>query len=183
MVKLAPNVLARAFISLLLVAGGTHLAWQGYLASYKFYADTRNPYVYAHPVTDVFTIVRRVEEMAQVHPDGYGMHIQVICPGHDYWPLPWYLRRFERKNIDWWDKVADDVPAAPVIITSPSVEPALMRKLYELPPPGEKNLYVPLFDTYMQLRPQVELLGFVTKDLWDSYQQHQAPSISSQTNR
>jgi hypothetical protein len=46
-----------------------------------------------------------------------------------------------------------------------------LRKLYELPPPGQRQLYVPLFDRYMQLRPQVELLGFVTKDLWDKYQQ------------
>ncbi|GAF71986.1 unnamed protein product, partial [marine sediment metagenome] len=84
-------------------------------------------------------------------------------------------------TIDWWDKVADDVPAAPVIIASPSVETALMRKLYELPPPGKKNLYVPLFDSYMELRPQVELRGYVTKDLWDSYQQHQVQSILSQT--
>ena len=181
LIKLAPNVLVKVVISLLLVVGGVHLAWQGYLGSYKYYADSTNPYVYAHPVTDVVTIARRVEEIAQVHPSGLKMHIQVICPEHDHWPLPWYLRRFEKGTIDWWDKVADDVPAAPVIIASPSVETALMRKLYELPPPGKKNLYVPLFDSYMELRPQVELRGYVTKELWDSYQQHQVHSVLTQS--
>ena len=180
-IKLSPNVLPRLIVILLLLGGGAHLAWQGYLGSYKYYADPTNPYVYAHPVPDVVTIAERVEEIAQVHPSGLKMHIQVICPEHDHWPLPWYLRRFEKGTIDWWDKVADDVPAAPVIIASPSVETALMRKLYELPPPGKKNLYVPLFDSYMELRPQVELRCYVMKDLWDSYQQLQVQSILSQT--
>ena len=170
-VKVQPKVITRVLMSLLLVAGGAHLAWQAYLASYKYFADTVNPYVYAHPVMDVLTIAQRVEEIAQAHPDGRDMYVQVICPEDDYWPLPWYLRSFP--NVGWWNKVDDDVPAAPIIIASPSVETALMRKLYELPPPGQKNLYVPLFNSYVELRPRVELRGYVTKDLWDRFQQYQ----------
>jgi hypothetical protein len=143
-------------------------AGQAYLGSFHYYADPSNPYVYAHSVTDVFDMNQRIEEVAQAHPDGRNMYIQVICPAGDYWPLPWYLRSFP--NVGWWNSVDENVPAAPVIIASPSAEPALMRKLYELPPPGEKNLYVPLFDSYMELRPQVELRGYVTKELWDNYQ-------------
>ncbi|MCJ7778496.1 MAG: TIGR03663 family protein [Sedimentisphaerales bacterium] len=159
------------FFGLLLPAG------QAYLGSYKYYANPSNPYVYAHPTTDVFDITQRIEEVAQAHPDGHNIYIQVICPAGDYWPLPWYLRSFP--YVGWWNSVDENIPAAPVIIASPSVEPALMRKLYELPPPGKKNLYVPLFDTYMELRPQVELRGYVRKELWDSYQQ----SITSKTSR
>jgi thiamine biosynthesis lipoprotein len=129
----------------------------------------------------VFTIAERVEEISEAHPDGQQIQIQVICPGGDYWPLPWYLRAFP--NAWWLIDVDDTIPAAPVVIASPSVEPALMRKLYELPPPGERNLYVPLFDSYTRLRPQVELRGYVTKDLWDSYQQQQAPSMPPQTEQ
>lgn len=165
-------------VGFLLVLFGLLLpAGQAYLGSYKYYADPANPYVYAHPVTDVFDITQRIEEVAQAHPDGHNIYIQVICPAGDYWPLPWYLRSFP--NTGWWNDVDENIPAAPVIIASPSVEPALMRKLYELPPPGEKTLYVPLFDSYTELRPQVELLGLVTKELWDSYQQ----SIPLQTSR
>jgi uncharacterized protein (TIGR03663 family) len=154
---------------------------QAYLGSYHYYANPSNPYVYAHPVTDVAEIAQRIEEIAQAHPDGRSMYIQVICPDGDYWPLPWYLRRIA--NVGWWSEVDETVPSASVIIASPSAQPALLKKLYELPPPGEKNLYVPLFDSYMELRPQVELRGFVTKDLWDAYQQRQSQPILPKTDR
>ncbi|MHC4397043.1 MAG: flippase activity-associated protein Agl23 [Planctomycetota bacterium] len=175
MIKSASNVRVRVLICLLLAAGAIHLTWQAYSGSYRFYADSRNPYVYAHPTTDVFTVAQRVEEISLAHPHGRNMYIQVICPGDDHWPLPWYLRCFGN-NVDWWDEVEEDTPAAPVIIASASVEPALMIKLYQLPPPGQRNLYMPLFDTYIWLRPDVELRGYVTKDLWDSYRQHRIPT-------
>ena len=114
-------------------------------------------------------MVGRVEAIAEVHEDGRNISIQVICPEHDYWPLPWYLRSFP--NVVWRDKVTDDVVSAPLIIASPKVEQELLTKLYQLPPPGKKNLYVPLFDTYTELRPQIELRGYVTKDLWDRFKQ------------
>jgi hypothetical protein len=161
--------LARTFVGLLLIVGLASLTWQAYLGSYKFCADSRNPYVYAHPTTDVFGIVRRVEAIAQVCEDGRNITIQVICPQHDYWPLPWYLRSFP--NVVWTDVVADNVVSAPLIIASPKAEQELLTKLYQLPPPGKKNLYVPLFDTYTELRPQIELRGYVTKDLWDRFRQ------------
>jgi uncharacterized protein (TIGR03663 family) len=172
--KLVPNVWPRLILICLLVAGSLHLTWQAYIGSYRFFADTRNPYVYAHPVTDVITIARRVEQVAQVHPDGRRMRVHVICPENDYWPLPWYLRSFD--NVGWWSSVDDNVLAAPVIIASPSVESALMRKLYELPPPGQRNLYVPLFDSPVRLRPEIELRGYVIKDLWDACHQQRAPA-------
>ena len=175
-VKLMPNLLLRVFISLLLVAGGAHLGWQAYTANYKYYADPRNPYVYAHTGTDIFDITKKVEGIAQVHPEGYNIHIQVICPGYDYWPLPWYLRSFP--NVGWWNQVDEQTPAAPIIIASPSVETALKNKLDKL-----KNPYVPLFNLYKELRPQVELRGYVRKDLWDSYQQHEVQLILSQSGR
>jgi len=172
-IKLAPNHLARSIIGLLLVVSGGHLAWQAYLGSYRYYANPANPYVYAHTGPDIYTIAQRVEDVAAAHPDGRKVPIQVICPGHDYWPLPWYLRSFSK--VYWWSEIDPDpneLPA-PVIIASPSLKPALLE-FFDKPPPGEKNLYVPLFDTDVELRPQVRLLGFVTKDLWDSYQQSQA---------
>ena len=167
--KLAPCGLSRCLVGLLLFVGGTHLVWQAYLGSYRFYADYRNPYVYAHPTMDVIEMAARVEEIAHVHKDGRQMQVQVICPGHDYWPLPWYLRSF--RNAKWYDKVSDEVASAALIIASPSVEQELLTRLYQLPPPGRKNLYVPVFDTYMELRPRIELRGYVTQELWDRFTQ------------
>ena len=171
LVRLLPNVLPRLIVLCLLFEGSIYLLWQSYLNSYEYYSDSRNPYVYAHPTDEVFTIVKRIEEMARVHPDGYKMHIQVICPGKDYWPLPWYLRRFEYETIEWWESVDNSVASAPLIIASPEVEAALTNKLYALTPVQERQMYLFLFDEpyYMWLRPKVKLLGFVRKDLWDAH--------------
>jgi uncharacterized protein (TIGR03663 family) len=171
LVRLVPNVLPRLIIICLLFESSLYLLWQSYLNNYEYYSDSRNPYVYAHPTNEIFTIVNRIEEMARVHPDGYRMHIQVICPGNDFWPLPWYLRRFEYDTVDWWESVDNDVASAPLIIASPEVEAALTNKLYVLTPVQERQMYLFLFDKpyYVWLRPKVKLLGFVRKDLWDAY--------------
>jgi len=168
LIQLCQNLLGRRILALIFVLGLFHLVWQAYQANYTFSSDQRNPYVYAHSTTDVFQIAERVEQIAQVHPAGYSMHIEVICPNDDYWPLPWYLRRFA--NVGWYGKVDNSAPIAPLIIASPAVEVALSRKMYEIAPPGARNLYVPMFDTCLELRPTVEITGFVTKDLWDKFQ-------------
>ena len=164
-INLAGNPLLRKIICLLLFAASAHLTWQAWSANYKFSADSRNPYVYAHPTIDVFTITQRLEQIAAVHPDGPNMHIQVICTDGDYWPLPWYLRGFP---VRWRTEVLDDVSVASVIIASSYLEQQIIKKLYELPPPGQKNLYVPLFEKEIWLRPENELIGFIPKDLWDT---------------
>ncbi len=169
-IKVAPGVLARTVVTILLIASGAHLAWQAYLANYVYYADSRNPYVYAHPTTEVFTVARLLEEIARLAPGGHAMHIQVICPGHDYWPLPWYLRSFT--GVEYRDSVDQNTPAAPVIITSPDLESALAKKLYEQTPFQHRQMYMYLFDKpyYVWLRPQVKLIGLIRKDLWQLWQ-------------
>lgn len=167
----------------LLAAGFMHLTWQSYLCNYIYYADSRNPYVYAHTTEDVFHIVERIEEMARAHPDGHKMHVQVICPKHDYWPLPWYLRHFEKDSVEWLGEVVYDGPSAPVIIASDKVEGALSNKLYVLTPVEERQLYLYLFDKrpyYMWLRPKVKLFGYVRKDLWESAQRAAVSATRSQ---
>jgi uncharacterized protein (TIGR03663 family) len=182
LVRLVPNVLPRLIILCLLFDASVHLTWQAYRCNYRYYADSRNPYVYAHPTTEVFTIVQRVEEMARAmekmareNPDKVKMHIQVICPGKDYWPLPWYFRGFKKDVIGWWDHVDPDTPSAPLIIASPDVEASLTNKLYNLTPPEDRKMYLFLFDKpyYMWLRPNVKLLGFVRTDVWNYFQQQQ----------
>jgi uncharacterized protein (TIGR03663 family) len=168
LIRIVHNTSARLIIILILICASLHLAWQGYLGSFKLYADPCNPYVYAHTGTDIFTMVQRVEGIASVHPAGYNMPIHVICPSRDYWPLPWYLRRFQ--CVGYYEAVTDDVISAAVIIASAGFESELLNRLYQLPPPGQKSLYVPLFDTYLELRPAVELRGYLRKELWDSFQ-------------
>ena len=181
LVKLMPNVLPRLIILLLLFESSVLLTWQSYQSNYKFYSDSRNPYVYAHPTNEVFTITEKIEEYASAHEDGYDIPIDVICPEGDYWPLPWYLRSF--KKIRWSNEVDNDEPSAPLIIASPDVEAALTNKLYSLTPLQERQMYLYLFEKpyYVWLRPTIKLKGFVRKDLWD--RRHKGPDPEELTRK
>lgn len=173
LLKAFHRTVVRAAAVALLFAAVMHLGWEAWAASFRYGADPCNPYVYAHTGEDVFVIVRRLEDLASVHPDRLAMPIQVISR-ENLWPLPWYLRRFSA--VQWWNGVSDQAQSAPVILASPDMEPALIRKLYELPPPGQRELYMNIFRRRVELRPQVELRGYAAKSLWDDYRQLEAKS-------
>ncbi len=160
-------------IVFLLLLGSANLLWQSLLGNFKYYDDPSNPWVFSHPQKDVFAIRDKVTAVAKYHPDGNNVRIDVICAGGDYWPLPWYLREFPR--IGWWTEVNMDTPAAPIVLVTPALESELARKLYEIPPPGHRELYMPLFDDYRELRPMIEIRGYVVKSLFDKYYYEQPP--------
>ena len=164
---------ARGAAVALLAAAVCHLGWEAWACSFRYDADPRNPWVYAHTGKDVFLIVRQLEGLARMHPDQSAMHVQVISR-ENLWPLPWYLRRFPA--VRWWNGVSDAAPSAPVILITPDMEPALVRRLYEVPPPGQREMYVSIFDRYVELRPQVELRGYAAKWLWDDHQRLETAS-------
>lgn len=80
-------------------------------ACFKYAADIRNPYVYAHTGMDALKLVKAIEESAQkkMGQGRYACAIAIVTPASDYWPLPWYLRKFN--NVGYWSTVAE-VPAA-----------------------------------------------------------------------
>ncbi len=149
---------------MILIVGGLHLFCQSLLANFIYYANPSNPYVYAHTSSDVFTIRDKLEELAKTSPEGHKLAIQIYSRTN-LWPLPWYLRNFQR--VEWWTEVPDKSPIAPVVLATPEMEAALVRKLYELPPPGQRELYLHLFSRYLELRPSVEVRGFIAKSFWD----------------
>ncbi|MBN1972817.1 MAG: TIGR03663 family protein [Sedimentisphaerales bacterium] len=169
LIQLVYRKVPRMIVSVLLLGAAIHLAWLSYLNNYKYYADSRNPYVYAHPTNEIYAALEKIEFYAKAHPQGRNMYIEVIFPGHDYWPLPWYLRSFS--SIAWRDKVDFKEPSASLIIASPSIETDLTKKLYDDSiPPEQRHMYMYLIEKdpyYIWLRPRVELYGFVRKDLWD----------------
>jgi len=106
---------------------------------------------------DLLELRRRLERIAAVHPDGMALPIQVVCPGRDYWPLPWYLRGFT--NVSCHDAKPPQ-PAAPLIIAEASMQGKLLEYLFEDPPPGERPLYMfvwPADKRPWQLRPDRRL--------------------------
>lgn len=148
---------------LLIALAGGHLVWQSYLANFRHYDDPSNPMVYSHPNDDVRQIAGIVQDVALAAPAD--LYVQVVVSGDEYWPLPWYLRRLS--HVGWWGVVTDEFVPTPLILVSPDREQDLMARLYESGPPGERRLYVPLFDKPMFLRPGKEIRGYVTLDLSD----------------
>jgi uncharacterized protein (TIGR03663 family) len=141
-----------------------HLVWLSQLGNSRYCADPRNPYVYAHTSVDVFEMVRQIDRLAAIPPEHYNLTVQIYSR-QNLWPLPWYLRRFARQQ--WWREVRDEAPLAQVLLATPEMEADLVRKIYELPPPGQREMYMWLFKEPLQLRPQVEVRGYVAKSLWD----------------
>jgi len=125
LLRWARRPVARVPLVLLLGAAVTHLAFQAYRGSYVYGSDSRNPYVYAHPTPEVFTVAEIVKEYAGLYDDPCDLTVQVACAGHDYWPLPWYLRFY---NGGYSNALPDQV--GPLIFVSEEMEGALGRRLY-----------------------------------------------------
>ena len=149
----------KGIMAIVLSAAAGQLAWQAYRASYVLNADPRNPYVYAHTLPDVKRLAHDVEELAKASPDGHEMPIQVIWHNRYYWPLPWYLRRFER--VDPWRHVPE-VSAAPVVISSAQLDAPLSEKLEA----------THLMTGYYGVRPNVLAQLWVRMDLWEAHLEH-----------
>jgi predicted membrane-bound mannosyltransferase len=83
------------------------------------------------------------------------MLLKIIVPGSDYWPLPWYLRRFT--SVGYWSEPPDE-PDAAMIVTTPALEADLDAAL--------SNSYR---KEYFGLRPDVLLLTYIRADLWEKF--------------
>jgi predicted membrane-bound mannosyltransferase len=159
--------LPKVFLAILLTAGILHFGWQSYQLNFKYDADYSNPYVYGHTSTDFFRLVDGIKDVTSYWPEGEDTFIEVVCPGSDYWPLPWYLRAYS--NVGYFNQFDFDLPAGALIVTMPALEPDLIKKLYDIPPPGHRDMYIPFFDNGVWLRPGVEIDLFVRKDVWDEW--------------
>jgi uncharacterized protein (TIGR03663 family) len=173
LVRAAPGYILKVVVILVLFYATRHLAWQAYRASFVDCEDPRNPYVYSPTSSDVPDFAAHIREIALGHPDGKAMHVQVMCPEADFWPLPWYLRDLSR--VGWFTAAPDErTTPAPLIITKPELEPWLMKYLYVDQPPGHRHLYVQLppkaDGTEWTLRPLVPLSVYAQRDFWLEYQ-------------
>lgn len=147
-------------IGLLLAAGILHLALQCYRANFIYYADDRNPYVYAQTSPDILRMVKRIQDLSRLHPDGRRLLIEVVTGPYEAWPLPWYLRRFER--VGYWNEVeaAGKLDLAPLIISSPPFTAEVEARLLEH-----------YQSEYYGLRPEVPLILYIEPGLWARFMQ------------
>jgi hypothetical protein len=148
----------------LLLAGAAHLGRQTYWLNFRLDADQRNPYVYAHTSRDVLNLAAQMDRLAQVGPSGRGMAIHVVMP-ENYWPLPWYLRQFDRDRVGYWQdpaawaRDAARGPAPEVIMLSPGVQQTVDAHLRS---PYNKQMI-------FGLRPGVFVSVYVREDLWRAF--------------
>jgi predicted membrane-bound mannosyltransferase len=142
--------------ALALAAGTCHLGWQSYRASYVEPTDQGNPYVYAHTLPDAVRLSADLQQIAEAMPEGEALVIKVIWHDGYYWPLPWYLRRFEQ--VELWTRLPDD-PVAPLVIASPQHDAALTEKL-------DATHWM---TGYYGLRPNVMAQLWVEEELWKAH--------------
>jgi predicted membrane-bound mannosyltransferase len=146
----------KVVIATVLVALTLQLSWQAWRAGFVYSSDRRNPYVYAQTVPDLLNLVQRTEGLARVAPAGYDTIVKIVAPESDYWPLPWYLRRF--KHVGWYERLPDD-PFAPIIIVASKLDARLDDKS------ERKWLMVGL----TELRPGKFFEQYVELELWKKY--------------
>jgi hypothetical protein len=157
----------KAALAVVLAAGVTNLAWQTYLGNFAVdshgvpYCDSAKcPYVYSQTLPDAVRLVDTVEALARVSPQGYGTVVEVMSP-ESYWPLPWYLRRFQ--NVGYWDNIPSQPPvpisSVPIMIVASDLHAAFDEG------PGRNHLMA----GYFALRPQVFLELYVNTNLWAAY--------------
>jgi len=150
----------KGLTGLLLAVGILHLGVQCFRANFTYFADIRNPYVYAHTSPDFLRMVERIQDLSQLHPDGQCLLIKVVTGPYEAWPLPWYLRRFDR--VGYWSEVeaAGDWDDVPLIITTLHFAGDL-----------ENRLQTSYQTEYYGLRPEVPLVLHIEPGLWDRFMQ------------
>jgi uncharacterized protein (TIGR03663 family) len=141
-----------------------HMLWLSWLTNHVYDADQENPYVYAHTTRDIPEMTQTLLHRIQHSPEGDTMPVQVFATKHDYWPLPWYLRSL--KNVGWYTHIDTILYPAPVIIISQDLKSQLIPYLYELPPPGERSLYIAISRNAIWLRHGVEIGCYLRSDIY-----------------
>ncbi len=159
LVRLVPTLPLKGIVALVLLFGAGHLGWQAVRASYVLPADPRNPYVYAHTSARIGGLAGVLAELGEAMP-GKAKEVKVVWRDTYYWPLPWYLRRFER--CGYWTRVPDE-PAAPIVIASPEHDAALTEKLDA----------THLMTGFYEIRPGVLAMLWVRMDVWEAHLRRQ----------
>jgi uncharacterized protein (TIGR03663 family) len=158
LIRGAASRAGRAIAAAALLFAVSHLAVQDWRANFRYPADPRNPYVYAHTVPDLLRLTTRVTDIAALHPDRAGMLVKVVAGPYEQWPIPRYLRRLTR--VGYWTSAADAgrVDDAPVVIAAQDQSGTIAAAL------GDG--YV---EEYYGLRPDVILTLFIERASWERF--------------
>jgi uncharacterized protein (TIGR03663 family) len=150
----------KSMAAIAFAAGAAHLGWQAYQLNFnpRLTADSHNPYVYAHTPTTLPAFCARLDRFAASIPKGHDLWIQVVVPDN-YWPLPWYLRRFNPDHIGYWRDAE-----------------ARKRERQHFPPPAVLMLSTEIecngltgYAGMQALRPDTFITIYIRNDLWATF--------------
>ena len=160
LLRAVPGKAFKAVIAVLLLAGAAQLGGQAKRASFTAFADPNNPYVYAQTVPDILSLFQKLNDLAEASPQRGKTVVKVISTDGYYWPLPWYLRRYDSDSVGYYTGIPAD-PAAPIVIAASELDEELTKRLG-----GDY-----LMTGFTGLRPGVTYETFVRMDLWIVYLQ------------
>ena len=127
---------------------------QARLATGRYASDERNPYAYVPTRGDIEKVESWLPQLREVAPGGTLEPVAVI--GTDYWPLPWYLRSFDRTG--YWPDPPDGMEKLPLVFALPDAAEAVIKAL-------EKSHVVRL----RGLRAEVPVYVLVRNDIWQRW--------------
>ncbi|MEP6743705.1 MAG: flippase activity-associated protein Agl23 [bacterium] len=113
-------------------------------------------YVYAHTRRETLKLVERINEIAQRSHQGAAAGITIVSP--DYWPLPWYLRDYNR--VGYYGRIT---PSNEPMILASSGQASEMQATY-----GDRYQQIQSglnTEGSFPLRPGVDLLLYVRREL------------------
>ncbi len=150
---------AAGVVAILLMTLPATLAVQSWRATIARPSDIRNPYAYSATSSNILRLAKRAEQLAAVAPAGDRMLIQIIAPANDYWPLPWYLRKFPQ--IGYYPDFSSVSSDAAIIIST--IDPDKTTLAAAGPRQTE----------YYGLRAESILTTLIRQDLWDAFMARQ----------
>ena len=123
-------------------------------ASQHFENDARLPYAYVPTNRDLVSLESWLIQLSEMTPAIKDQNIILI--GHGYWPLPWYLRMFNR--IEYCDKPEVRMMDAPLVFTMPDSNQDTNALL------GDSHVAFP-----RGLRTNVSMTLHLRKDIWTKW--------------
>ena len=154
--RVLPNTRLRWVGGALLLALTAQLAGQAWRTIHEYPADPVNPWVYAHPTPRVQQLSDILDQLAAALPETQDSRVYVIWSGPYYWPLPWYLRQWER--VGYWTEMPSNA-RAPLVISCPRYDAELTEQLEP----------THLMTGYYSLRPGELLQLWVHIEVWESH--------------
>lgn len=140
--------------AVLLAVAMPYHAWQSIHAAGRLANDPRNPYAYVPTSHDAESLSRWLGELNATHPGGIPGPVAVV--GAQYWPLPWYLRDFDK--VGYWPEADAALAEHPVILSMPGQTPAMAEVL------ATTHTELP-----RTLRANVPVVLFLRNDIWEAW--------------